>query len=209
MCDINYSDSDIDSLSNEKTYDSDREMESISDSYFNVVSIESLSKKNKKLKKNFIKTRDYNEILTENLSISKKTIVEMNKMINELNSKVFSNEEIKQSFSVKLNEQTNINVNLTNKLDEQIKINEDLKTQNKKLENNKVKFDTQNKEFDKLVEKFNKLEKEKEFIEIKYNNLVEITSESLNEKYIFPTTYYFFLLSISGICLIYNQNKKI
>ena len=115
--------SDLDSDSNEIIYDTDSDIEVISDSYFKINSLDVLNKKNIKLKSDLVKLTIINETVNENLLISKKTILEMNQMIYELTNKVneleHENKEItskliiadKKSVGIQVNEFSTLNIN--------------------------------------------------------------------------------------------------
>ena len=175
--------SDLDSDSNEIIYDTDSDIEIISDSYFKINSIGALNKKNIKLKSELIKLKHLNETINENLSVSKKTILEMDQIIFELTNKVneleYKNKEITSKIII-ADEKTLVLTQNIQKLDEQVE-----------------KLDEQVEKLDEQVEKLNSEKQE-----------MNIICKSNNNWFLSKAVSFFFLISCPGIISNHNNKNK-
>ena len=179
------SDSEIDSHANGITLDSDSDVEVISESYFNINTVDSVNKKNIALRKKVIKYKTINETLRENLSIGKNTVFEMNKMITELTSHLNS---IKKE-----------NIELKDKLT-------NLENANKVLSHDNIVL-SQN--IQKLDEQVEELACEKKYLEIQVNDLKKSQTYWVrNNWFLTKTLGFFFALTCSGIIYTYKQFSK-
>ena len=179
------SDSEIDSHANGITLDSDSDVEVISESYFNINTVDSVNKKNIALRKKVIKYKTINETLRENLSIGKNTVFEMNKMITELTSHLNS---IKKE-----------NLELKDKLT-------NLENANKVLSHDNIVL-SQN--IQKLDEQVEELACEKKYLEIQVNDLKKSQTYWVrNNWFLTKTLGFFFALTCSGIIYTYKQFSK-
>lgn len=172
--------SDLDSDSHEIICDTDSDVDVISNSYFKINSIDALDKKNIKLKSELIKLKNINELINENLSISKKTILEMNQMISDLTNKVneleYKNKEIKSKLII---------------ADEKNKI----------LTQNIKKLDT---DLEELI-----CDKKSVDIQVNDCNKSIIIYDFENNWFLSKAVYFFFVVSCSGIIYNYNQINKL
>lgn len=189
--DISQSDSDLELNQTDFICDSDSEIEVISESYFDINTIDSLRKKNTILRSKILKGKNINETLKENLSISKNTITAMNQMITELTDKISLLE--------------NINNEITGQLIKLEEKNKGLSHDNTVLSNNILKLEGQVEE----------LTCEKKYLESQINDFSksktswdEFTKKIMkNNNFLSRAVCFFFLVSCSGF--IYNYNNQI
>ncbi len=192
--------SDSDSVQDDFLCDSDPDIEVISESYFDVNLFDNLKKSNNNLKKKLLKTKNKNETFKENLSISKKTIFELNKMISELTEK--------------LNLQENINKEISQKLLESQEQNQVQTEQNKVLTHDNLILSHNIQKLDEQVEE---LTCEKKYLEIQVNNLSKsetnwenfTKSMMKNNFFLSKALCFFFIVSCSSIIYNIKENKQI
>ncbi len=192
------SDSDLDSTQNDFICDSDSDIEVISESYFDINIFDNLKKSNYNLKKKLLKAKHTNETLKENLSISKKTIGEMNKMITELTEK--------------LNLQENVNKEIAEKLSKSLEQNKVQIEKNKVLIHDNLVLSHNIQKLDEQVEE---LTCEKKYLEIQVNDFSQSKTNWEDFKksmgktncFLSRAVCFFFLVSCSGIIYNYKKNK--
>ena len=180
--DIIQSDSDLDLNQTDFICDSDPEIEVISESYFDINAIDSLRKKNIKLRAKILKGKHINEALKENLSISKSTIESLDQMLVDLTNRVNSLEKTNEEITGKM-----LQAEADNKV---------LTQENKKMQGELDKITSEKNHLETQVNNFSKL---KANWDIFTNKLVK------DNCFLSRAVCVFFLASCSSFIYNYNQ----
>lgn len=176
------SDSDLESESNDFICDSDPEIEVISESYFNIDAVDTLNKKNIKLRAKILKGKHINETLKENLSISIKTMESLDQMITELTNRVNLLEKTNGEITGELLQAQEENKVLTQE-------NKILKQTNKKIDDQLIKITYEKNKLESHINSFS-------------NKLVQ------DNNFLSRAVCFFFIASCSSFIYNYNQIKN-